>query len=732
MKKIIIALSALLAVSALATSIQTSEATDKTPKEDQLLSWPVKGKAAGEDIIYRPQEYIGGELNFDALYIGAAFGDTIVAPADGTVIFYCIEIKTSMTTMNTVGCRAESPTFDAFLEDARKPENSYPVPKKYVTGTVTIRLDDGRKIHISGLEGDKEYKTGMKIRRGEYLGTAGYAYKEIEKSHIRLDISTRKGTASDPMTPFGLKSTFIAPGKLVIPETLTQDKALEDFDILIGSIEELFPSVYDVVTPGQLAAFDSTMTARIGSSDKISYQDFYDIAWRTVAFIHDSHLNMLTPNPRFESYRTFYAPHIMFGKFGDSLTVTYVQEGYENMTGKCIVSVDGIPADSYIRSIEELITGYDTGNESIRDFYMAYNWNLMYGHKIFEPRTTVLEFSDGEKFTDEWVPSTKIRKVTPSMTKKGVRYYEKREKYKDTPYVFEALNDSTAYFGLSTFVLDETQTETLADSLGKYFSYPYMIIDLRDNSGGHVEIERKMLSWFLNEPSRETDSYSYVNKASGFKYLKYSMNYDTSSTAIIFPDAVKDENGEGYFVTGEITSNDRIMPDSLLNYKGKLYVLTDETSISAASAFPATLVRNHRAVTVGRETASGYHFMTALKFAQIRLPNSYIMINIPLVKDVFDTAVTPRTPAGRGLMPDYPVPLSYEELYTAGNDIVLDEALRLISEGKYLGEDYFAFLDEEPRNRTWMYVVLCCIAVIIAAAAYRILQQMGHGRKCRE
>ena len=93
------------------------------------------------------------------------------------------------------------------------------------------------------------------------------------------------------------------------------------------------------------------------------------------------------------------------------------------------------------------------------------------------------------------------------------------------------------------------------------------------------------------------------------------------------------------------------------------------------------------------------------------------MINIPLVKDVFDTAVTPRTPAGRGLMPDYPVPLSYEELYTAENDIVLDEALRLISEGKYLGEDYFAFLDEEPRNRTWMYVALCCLAIIIAAAA---------------
>ena len=195
MKKIIIALSALLAVPALATTIQASEATDKTPKEEELLSWPVKGKAAGEDIIYRPQEYIGGELNFSCLYIGTAFGDTIVAPADGTLISYGIQIKTSMTTMSTVGCRAESPTFDAFLEDARKPENSYPIPRKYVTGCVSIRLDDGSKIFISGLEGDREYKTGMKIRRGEYLGTAGYAYKEIEESHIELSVSTRKSTA---------------------------------------------------------------------------------------------------------------------------------------------------------------------------------------------------------------------------------------------------------------------------------------------------------------------------------------------------------------------------------------------------------------------------------------------------------------------------------------------------------------------------------------------------------
>lgn len=101
------------------------------------------------------------------------------------------------------------------------------------------------------------------------------------------------------------------------------------------------------------------------------------------------------------------------------------------------------------------------------------------------------------------------------------------------------------------------------------------------------------------------------------------------------------------------------------------------------------MVRNHRAVTVGRETGTGYHYMTAYKFADIRLPNSYIKVGIPLVKCVFDGTVTERTPLGRGLLPDYEVPMSYAELYTSETDLILDKALSLIAEGRYLGENPF-------------------------------------------
>ena len=57
--------------------------------------WPVAlslDKKAGDDILYRPQDYIGvadgvtqAELNFDRLIIGAPFWTPVLCPVDGTI-----------------------------------------------------------------------------------------------------------------------------------------------------------------------------------------------------------------------------------------------------------------------------------------------------------------------------------------------------------------------------------------------------------------------------------------------------------------------------------------------------------------------------------------------------------------------------------------------------------------------------------------------------------------------
>ena len=124
-------------------------------------------------------------------------------------------------------------------------------------------------------------------------------------------------------------------------------------------------------------------------------------------------------------------------------------------------------------------------------------------------------------------------------------------------------------------------------------------------------------------------------------------------------------------------------------------MLTNENSCSAATLFPALLVRNHRGVIVGRETRTAYHYMNALKFADIRLPNTTLTITIPLVYCRFDSVVNDRVPYGRGVLPDYPVPLTIDELSGKNGDAILNHTLQLIEEGKYLSPEN-PFAAEEP------------------------------------
>ena len=54
-------------------------------KAEDVWLWPVKGQQAGEGILYRPQDYIGDEFNFDNLFLSAPEGTQVLCPADAVV-----------------------------------------------------------------------------------------------------------------------------------------------------------------------------------------------------------------------------------------------------------------------------------------------------------------------------------------------------------------------------------------------------------------------------------------------------------------------------------------------------------------------------------------------------------------------------------------------------------------------------------------------------------------------
>ncbi len=610
------------------------------------------------------------------------------------------------------GFTNDNDNFDGIINDALESAGGKLMYPEYFSGSVSISMPDGYTYHFDGLCGKVPFKTGMKIHKGDTLGTVWKCYHKIKEPHIRFSVS-KNGKVSDPMSPFGLESSFIPPQEIKIPERLTADQAREDLAILFNAYEELFPSKYDIMTAEQDSLFQAQAIADVENG--ISYFDFYYLvnASTSAQYCHDSHIAILTPNPKGNALM----PNLCIGVLRDSLIVCAATNELKEYEGRHVAAINGKPASEYIRRAKNNAKNYDASNQSCVDIQNITKWGRIYGiGNIDKIKSTEIEFADGSTYLDEWFPSSQNRLRYRLITVQEVAYL--RNLYgrfnENKLYKFEQADDSTAVFTLRSFELNTVQLEEIADSIKANSDMPNMIIDVRNNPGGHIEVLRQLLSYFVNDTPADLNQYFKVNSNTTYPSLKYSQNY--LETSVIFDGYEAREGKKGYYRTDSTLMN--IMPDSLVNYTGKVYVLTGEETISAASIFASYLIRNRRAVSVGRETGSAYHWLTAIKFADIILPNSRIQVRIPLVQSTFDDSVTERTPLGRGLLPDYEVPLTIDEYYSAPNDIIMEKALQLIAEGKYLpDENPFEEIDspEEPLIEWWMLLLVFAAGFMIIA-----------------
>lgn len=389
------------------------------------------------------------------------------------------------------------------------------------------------------------------------------------------------------------------------------------------------------------------------------------------------------------------------------LFVKQATEKYREHLGKGILSIDGQTSGELSRKVYETTLLFDGKNRSIPDLAQLDAWNYIFDNRIDHARTSVIVLDDSTVIEDRWLPQSARRSYLPARSEE-INYVARLMDARSDKFSFRPLSDSVTLFSMHSFTFNDVETEALTDSLRAHIDAPYMIIDVRNNPGGDITFMCRLLTYFLNRPAEILDSYEMVSDTL-FPILKYSMNYDGEHS--IFSGFTPREGRKGLYAKHPWLDYSRIIPDSLLNFKGRLYVLTDETSVSAATLFPALLVRNYRAVTVGRETGSGYHSMTAMTTAKLRLPNSYIMVSIPMERSVLEELVTPRTPQGRGLLPDYEVPLTYEELYVSATDPVLEKALELISQGQYLGDNPFPVSEDNAKGRAVIWLG-CGVALV--------------------
>ena len=674
--------------------------------------WPIEGQKAGEGILYRPQDYIEKEFNFDDLFIAAPEGTNVLCPADAVVTSCDYNYRTSLT--NSIGWGAPDQSSDEFIAEQKNYFRRKGWDIRYLSLSIGLKVGD-RTIWIHGLRRDNAIPSGTKLKRGDVIGTVAYAYHAISEPHISLSVSLRS-KPDDPMTPFGLRTTFRKPEPKPRKFHLTHDEAVADYRQLASSVKEIYPSLDDLMAEEEYDDFVKEQLARI-PADGIALKDFAILMKDYNAAIHDSHFYINCPVPADPKEKTkglsFAFPPLFFGHVaeGDSLAcvVLMADSVHAAYVGRHIARIDGCPASDLRAITRRNSTSYDAGVTSVGDYFACY-WNSIdYGlEKGRQPagRTIVYEFDDGERLE---LP------LTASYSRKEYPidkfYRHQRINRRDRgPFEVRRKNDSVLYVGLSTFSLSQLDCDSVVGAIhqAERDSVPFLIFDVRNNFGGDAGVQARITRALLGRtPDRPHTGYQKVN-APLFK--SGTLNWPEGDT--IFHGFTPVEGRKGFYRMEEEEDNATLTSIDSLGYNGRLYVLIDSRSASASAFLAGAVKRNYRGYVVGRETMSAYHCETCIKFANIYLPNSEFQASIPMVRVVIDETVSDRLPPRRGVIPDCDIPMTEEEFHYDG-DYILDRTLQLIADGTYL--DLPSAEGERLGGRRLILVSAIAIAALVVA-----------------
>lgn len=645
------------------------------PNDTDLYQWPIEGKNTGEGVLYRPQDYIDKEHNFGNLYITAELGSNIISPCDGTVTAFYLVYYPSLHTSTSFGS-GNGMTLDKLDDGIKNRMKERGENAKFLSYMIQIKSTDGKHVVISGLNTDRAFKSGEEIKRGEILGKIHYCYKKIAQPCIRIGINKNE-KVTDPMTPFGLKSTYLEPVATPRKQSLTCAEAEADYRQLANSIKEIYPSLDDFMTEAEFDDFVSQEISKIPQT--ISLVDFANIIKKFNNKIHDSHI-WFNYDINTSTHKELQLSPLWFGKIGDKTRVINTTDEYKKYIGREIKSINGKDVDIlYKEFVPTKLTCYDANVKSALEKDMVVNMAWQYFRMDKDSRKggkTTFTFADGEELSiplaDRSVQSRYDKNILSNLYKSVGAITQKGN------WEHEYINDQTACIRLHNFMLMETEVNDLLRFMEEIENKgcKNLIIDLRNNRGGSMDLVTTFAEALMTEPIITKGGYSKVNSHT-FKTPTLNM----VAGEPIFEDHKSISGRKGFYKINkkDAQSQNYVKP----KYTGRIYVIINANTASAASLFAGIMKRNKRGYIIGRETMTAYHVMNAAKFATIQLNNSRFQYQIPICRIVWDEHIDEDFPYGRGVIPHMEIPFTLEEV-TKNGDMLYTKTLEAIDKGIYI------------------------------------------------
>lgn len=459
-----------------------------------------------------------------------------------------------------------------------------------------------------------------------------------------------------------------------IPDSFSQkkfdsEKLLEDFDFAVQELRLQHQGFYNYEE--QKIVDNKISKLRDEISESKTKLEFYQLTRRLLALMNEGHGSVELPKwttRKIGLSKSFFPLTVRFINRELILEQNYGEKNETLSRGVKLLSINGKTINEIMDFLIPLIPtdGFNETSiyEWIRGKQLSMLYSLVYGKSSFYEVEVVGPNDKESKFIK--IPAIRYTQFKPK---------NKKNKTKDFNYfsfTYKKINDSIAYLSVPSFGIDSWDYPKLYEKVFKKISeanIKHLILDIQSNTGGTEGNENLLFHYLSKDRIRKYRKVTMLQKP----YLKNKNDKDYIFDNWKLKDRIA-ERGAFTCYSDYLSDLGYSMPNKNYVYKNNLYVLISGLTFSGGAEFASMIKMTERGIFIGEETGGAYEGNVSGYTNTIKLPNTKIKINIPIVH--FQIDVQPQI-RGRGIIPDYEVPETWED-YLNGRNSKLEFVKKLI------------------------------------------------------
>ncbi|MCP2038560.1 S41 family peptidase [Chryseobacterium sp. HSC-36S06] len=447
--------------------------------------------------------------------------------------------------------------------------------------------------------------------------------------------------------------------------TIAPEKLRKDVDFAYEKLQKLHPNLYWYISKEELDyKFDSLKTTL---HKPLKPNEFYRKLAPVIAQIKEAHLRLVPLDKRLtrKEIKNLEKQKGLLSRYnflldGDRIFVKDNADKIPDMNvGTEILKIKDIPAKDLLNRYKPFVNS-DGENQTFQKYILARRWPSYFTaeHGILDSvKIEALYRNEIKTFYLKREKFTKAEKKKVENANKKITKSEKG-KTKDYNIITKSFNrdlqfptkDSTvAYMKIKTFS-GTFSKKFYKESFAVLKKSPaqYLILDIRDNLGGSLSEINNLYSYLVPEKFQFIKDIEITSPSA-----MYQANYFSEFSLLTKPVAVLvypfylagtalsiKKNGDQFYLRNNGIFGLKKPKEN--NFKGKIYVLINGSSFSAASILPSKLKHEKRAFLVGEETGGANDGTVAGRYSTKKLPNSklYLPIGLMLVQPDIDFTYT--------------------------------------------------------------------------------------------